>query len=100
MIVAAAFWWHAWMPAVAVAAFVGWALLHTRYQGARREKFMRFRRRVWPPPPLVLFALIVAGITIYVISSDSVEAKAMPIALNLVAAGAVILGKWRQVGAS
>jgi hypothetical protein len=100
VIVAAAFWWHTWMPAVAVVAFVGWVLLHTRYQGARREDFMRFRQRVWPPAPLVLVALIVTSITIYVTSTDSVGAKAMPIALNLVAVGAVILGKWRQVAAS
>jgi hypothetical protein len=100
VIVAAAFWWHTWMPAVAVVAFVGWALLHTRYQGERREAFMRFRRRVWPPAPLVLFALIVASIAVYVTSTDSVEAKAMPIALNLLAAGALILEKWRQVAAS
>ena len=96
VIVAAAFWWHTWMPAVAVVVFVGWALLHRRYQGTRREDFMRFRRHVWPPAPIVLFAVIVATIAVYVTSTDSVEAKAMPIALTLLAAGALILGKWRQ----
>lgn len=100
VIIAAAFWWHTWMPAVAVVTFVGWALLHRRYQGARREDFMRFRRRVWPPAPLVLVALIVAGTAVYVTSIGSVEAKVLPVGLNVVAAGVIALGSWRRVAAS
>ena len=99
VIVAAAFWWHEWMPAVAVAVFVGWALLHRRYQGARRDGFMRFRGRVWPPAPLILVALIVAGTAVYVTSTISVEAKALPIALNVLAAGMIVLDGWRRVSA-
>lgn len=100
VILAAAFWWHAWMPAVAVVAFVAWALLHRRYQGARRESFMRFRRRVWPPAPLVLVVLIVAGTAVYVTSTGPVEAKVLPIALNVLAVGAVVFGSWRRLAAS
>ena len=100
VILAAVFWWHAWMPAVAVVAFVGWVLLHRRYQGARREDFMRFRRRVWPPAPLVLVAVIVAGTAMYVTSTVSVEARVLPVALNVVAAGMIVLGTWRRVSAS
>ena len=100
VILAAAFWWHAWMPAVAVVAFVAWALLHRRYQGTRREAFMRFRRRIWPPARLALVALIVAGTTVYVTSSLSLEARVLPIALNVAAAAMIVLGSWRQVSAS
>lgn len=100
VILAAAFWWHAWMPAVAVIAFVAWALLHRRYQGARREGFMRFRRRAWPPAPLALIGLIVAGTAVYVATSGSAEAKALPIALNVVAAGMILLGSRRRVATS
>src|SRR2546426_9630275 len=57
VMLAAALWWHAWMPAVILVAFVVWAALHTRYHGARREAFMRARARVWPPAALVLVAL-------------------------------------------
>ena len=100
VILAAAFWWHEWMPAVIVVAFVAWALLHRRYQGVRRDDFMRFRRRVWPPAPLVLVALIVAGTAVYVTSTVSVEARVLPIALNVVAVGMIVLGSWRRVSAS
>jgi hypothetical protein len=65
VILAAALWWHEWMPGLVVGAFVVWAALHTRYQGARREGFMRLRRRVWPPAPLALVFLIVVGTTVY-----------------------------------
>ena len=100
VILAAAFWWHEWMPAVAVVAFVAWALLHRRYQGARREAFMRFRRRAWPPALLALIGLIVASTAVYVASSASAEAKALPIALNVVAAGMIVLGSRGRVATS
>jgi hypothetical protein len=100
VILAAALWWHAWMPALLVVAFVAWAVLHTRYQGPRREGFMRLRRRVWPPASLVLGALIVAGTVVYWMSSAAIEAKVLPIALNVLAACAVVFGRWRRVEAS
>jgi len=97
VILAAAFWWHAWMPAVAVLAFVGWVLIHRRYQGVRREAFMRFRRRIWPAPRLVLIALIIASLAVYLTATVAVEARVLPIALNLVAMGLIVLGSWRRV---
>ena len=100
VILAAAFWWHAWMPAVAVLAFVGWVLLHRRYQGVRREAFMRFRRRIWPAPPLVLIALIVVSTAVYLTATVVVEARVLPIALNVVAMGLIVLASWRRVPAS
>jgi hypothetical protein len=96
VILAAVLWWHEWMPALIVVAFVVWAVLHTRYQGARREAFMRLRRRVWPPAPVVLVALIVAGTAVYWLSSGAIEAKVLPIALNVLAAVAVVVATWRR----
>ena len=95
VMLAAALWWHAWMPAVILVAFVVWAALHTRYHGARREAFMRARARVWPPAALVLVALIVAGIAVYGLSTDAIEAKVMPIALNAVALSILVVA-WTQ----
>lgn len=97
VILGAVFWWHAWMPAVIVVAFVVWAALHTRYQGTRREGFMRFRARVWPPATLVLVALIVAGTAVYGLSNDSIEAKVMPIALNALALAMLLVPRQRAV---
>lgn len=96
----AVFWWHAWMPGLIVVAFVAWALLHTRYQGTRRAGFMRLRRRLWPPPPLVLGALIAIGIVVYAMGNAAIEAKVLPIGLNVVAGLAVVLSTWRRVRAS
>lgn len=95
VILAAVVWWHAWMPGLILLAFLAWALLHTRYQGARREGFMRLRRRLWPPAALVLVALIVAGGTMYGLSNASIEQKVLPIGLNLLAAGTLIIAAWR-----
>ena len=97
VILAAAFWWHAWMPAVAVLAFVGWVLMHRRYQGVRREAFMGLRRRIWPAPRPVLIALIIASTAVYLTATVAIEARVLPIALNLVALGLIVLGSWRRV---
>lgn len=90
VILAAALWWHAWMPAVILVAFVLWAVLHTRFQGTRRAAVMRLRQRVWPPTPFVLVALIVAATAVYGLSSEPILAKVLPIALNVLAAVMVV----------
>jgi hypothetical protein len=97
VILAAALWWHQWMPGLILVAFVAWALLHRRYQGARRESFMRFRRRIWPPAPLALAALIVIGSAVYAMSAEVIEAKVLPIALNVLAAVTLGIAAWRRV---
>ncbi len=95
VILAAALWWHQWMPGLILVAFITWALVHTRYQGARRERFMRFRGRVWPPAPLVLVVVIVAGTAMYGMASAAIEMKVLPIALNVLAAGTMAVTAWR-----
>jgi hypothetical protein len=96
VILAAALWWHALMPGLILVAFIVWAVFHTRYQGARRDRFMRFRRRLWPLPPLALVALIVAGTAVYAMSGGTIEAKALPVALNVLAAGTLVVAAWRR----
>jgi len=81
------------VPALIVVAFLGWVVLHRRFQGPGRAAFMRFRARVWPPATLVLVALTLAGPAMYVLSQASIEAKVLPIALNA-AALAVLVAGW------
>lgn len=97
LILAAALWWHAWVPGLVLVAFVGWAVLHTRYQGVRREAFMRARARAWPPAALLLVAAILAGTALYGASSVSLEARVMPIALNLVAFSLLVVTWFRGI---
>jgi hypothetical protein len=99
VILAAALWFHAWMPGLLLVAFIAWAVLHRRYQGAGRARFMRFRGRIWPPPPLALAALVLAGTAVYSTSSAAIEAKALPIALNVLAAGTLVVAACRRVPA-
>jgi hypothetical protein len=98
VVFAAALWWHEWMPAVLVVAFVAWALLHRRFQGSRRDAFMRVRSHVWPLPTLVLVGLIVAGTAAYGLSRFPMDARILPIVLNVVALGLLVLG-WQRAGA-
>jgi hypothetical protein len=100
VILAAALWWHALMPGLILLAFIVWAVLHRRYQGARRERFMRARQRVWPPPPLALAALILAGTMLYGMSSVPIEVKVLPITLNVLAAGMLVTAAWQRVARS
>ena len=78
------------MPALAAVAFVVWALAHTRYQGSRREGFMRLRGRVWPPPIPALACLIVAALALYGSSDRVMEARVLPIALTVLAGAALL----------
>ena len=96
-LLAAALWWHAWMPGLILVAFLLWAVLHTRYQGTRREAFLRFRARVWPPAPLVIIAVIVGGSLVYGLSAASIEARVLPIALNGAALAVLVLTSTRAM---
>ena len=97
VILAAALWWHALMPGLILLTFIAWAVLHRRYQGVRREGFMRLRQRAWPPSPLVLATLIVAGTTLYGMSSVPIEVKVLQIALNVLATGTLVFEAWGRV---
>ena len=100
MIFAAALWWLEWMPALLVLAFVAWLIVHTRFEGEYGDDLRRARQRFWPPASIVLIALIVAGTAVYYASNRTLEAKMLPIALNVVALFTLILGIRWPVAAS
>jgi hypothetical protein len=100
VILAAVLWWHRWVPALIVVAFVAWVLLHERLEDVRGEGLRRAWRRAWPPATLVLVVLIAGGTALYAASSQALEAKIMPLALNAFAGLMVIGGIWSQLSAS
>ena len=95
VIFAAALWWLEWMPALLVLAFVAWLIVHKRFEAAYGDDLRRARQRFWPPASIVLIALIVAGTAVYYASNRALDAKMLPIALNVFALVTLILGiRW------
>ena len=98
VIFAAVLWWLEWMPALLVLAFVAWLIVHKRFEAAYGDDLRRARQRFWPPASIVLIALIVAGTAAYGVSTRALEAKMLPIALNVVALFTLLLGfRWPVV---
>ena len=98
VIFAAVLWWLEWMPALLVLAFVAWLIVHKRFEGEYGDDLRRVRQRLWPPASVVLIALIVAGTAVYGMSNRTLDAKMLPIALNVIALFTLILGiRWPVV---
>jgi hypothetical protein len=98
VILAVVLWFHAWVPALLVVAFVVWALLHKRLEGDLGQALLPLWRRVWPPAPLVLVPLLVAATMAYWVADQPVLGKVMPLALNLFALSIVVSGRWWTLG--
>lgn len=94
-IIAALVWFVEWVPALLVAAFVTWAVLHTRMEGAGGDGLRRGWRRVWPPATLVLVPLLLIAVGGTWTSARPVEAKVVPIALEVLALAVIAGGMGR-----
>jgi hypothetical protein len=101
LVVASALWWHRWIPAVLVAVFVSWVMLHRRLESDRGEALARMWRRVWPPGTAALILLVAGGTVVYWASGEPITPKVLPIALNMLALSIISLGDWwtRPAGA-
>jgi small-conductance mechanosensitive channel len=91
---ALATWWAEWVPAVLVAAFVIWLSLHVRLEGGLGDALLRRWRRVWPLAALGLVALLFTVTLVFWVSTRPLEAKVVPIALNLGALWMICVGRW------
>ena len=100
VILAAVLWWHRWMPAVVVLAFVVWVVFHEWLESEAGAGRQRAWRRAWPPASLMLLVVIVAGTALYAGSNAALEAKILPIAFNVLAGLMVIAGICRPLSAS
>jgi hypothetical protein len=94
LIVTAVLWLHQWVPALFVAAFVLWAIVHHRLEGDLGDVLFRWWRRAWPPKTLVLVPLLLAGTLVYWLSNVPTTVKVLPVALNVIALSLVVLGGW------
>jgi hypothetical protein len=88
------FWLHRWAPAVLVATFVVWVILHNRLEAGLGERLHRQWRRAWPPGPLVLTGLLFASTLAFVLHDATATAKIVPVGLNVLALSLILFGAW------
>ena len=104
LILGSSMWFVQWLPAVFVAALLLWVIFHNRMEGDWGVVLLRQWRRLWPPTTLVLVPLLLAATTGLWVWERSVEAKVLPIALNVFALSMLLFGNWwrlfRHPGAS
>lgn len=97
LVLTVALWLHEWLPAVFLAAFVLWAIVHNRLEGKLGDVLLRWGRRAWPPKTLVLVPLLLVGTLVYWIAHVPIRVKMLPLTLNVIALLLVVLGgRWRR----
>ncbi len=94
LIVTSMVWLHQWLPALFVAAFVLWVLLHERLEGDLGTRLLRRWRRVWPPRTRALVPLLLAATLASWLANVPITVKVMPVTLNLLALSMLLPGHW------
>ena len=97
LILTVVLWFHEWIPAGLGVAFVIWVVLHKRLEGDLGQGLLPHWRRAWPPAPLVLVPLLVAGTLWYAVSNRPLSTRVLPIALSLLGLSMVVLGDWWRI---
>jgi hypothetical protein len=87
---------HPWVPALLVAGFVAWVVLHKRLEGELGASLTRGWRRAWPPGAFVLIPLLLASAIVFWLWDVPIMAKVLPIALSLLGLSTVLLGTVRR----
>jgi hypothetical protein len=100
VILAAVLWWHRWMPAVVVLAFVAWVVFHKWLESEAGAGRQRAWRNAWPPASLTLLVVIVVGTALYSGSNAALEGKILPVAFNALAGLMVVVGICMPLSAS
>jgi hypothetical protein len=96
LLVTSAVWVEQWLPALVVAAWVSWLVLHERLEGDLGEALIGLWQRHWPPRALLLVPLLATSTLAYWVYAP-LPAKITPIALNLLGLSMVFLGNSWQV---
>ena len=90
LVLAWVLWFHYWAPALLVVTFVVWAILHKRLEAGLGDVLLRQWRRVWPPGPLVLIALLLASTLAFVLQDAPAKAKILPVGLDVLALSMIL----------
>jgi hypothetical protein len=93
LLVTSVLWLHQWLPALLVAAWVSWLILHKQLEGGLGEALVRLWRRTWPPHTLALVPLLAANALAYWMYAP-MPGGVIPLALNLLGLGIVLFGGW------
>jgi hypothetical protein len=88
------FWLHRWAPALLLLTVVVWLILHHRLEAGLGAVLHRQWRRVWPPAPLVLIAMLLASTLAFVLADAPAKAKIVPVGLGVLALLVILFGKW------
>lgn len=94
LLVAAALWWHRWIPALLMAAVAAWVVFHRRLEGDLGGDLGRRWRGAWPPHTLALVPLLLAATLAYSVANEPITPKVLPIGLNVVALSIIVFGDW------
>jgi hypothetical protein len=89
-----AFWFHRWVPALLVVGFVVWVIVHHRLEAGLGDVLHRRWRRVWPPGPVALVALLVASALAFVLLDAPAIVKILPLGLDVLALSMTVFGAW------
>ena len=87
------FWFHRWVPAAAVVAFVVWVILHHRLEAGLANVLAVRWRRAWRSH-LLAITLLAASALVFTLADAAVETKVLPIALDAVALSVIVGGPW------
>lgn len=97
--VAWVFWFHRWVPALLVATFVVWVILHNRLEAGLGEVLHRQWRRAWPPGRSVLIALLLASTLAFALYDAPATVKILPVGLAVLALSMILFRMWGTRGA-
>ena len=91
LVLTSVLWLHEWLPALFVAAFVGWLAVHKRLEGDLGDALWRYWRRAWPPRAFVLVPALAASMLAYWVLAP-MPGSLSPIGLDAFALALLLLG--------
>ena len=89
------FWFHRWAPAAAVVILVLWVVLHHRLEAGLADVLRARWRRAWRSR-LLAITLLTASALVFALADAAVEARILPIALDVAAISIILVGRWWQ----